>query len=51
MTWLKLLFCHIWFQSDVLSAEEWAAIEEMGILIDQDDQGVLLQVSTCSCTS
>eukprot|EP00878_Enallax_costatus_P016232 GHUV01017025.1.p1 GENE.GHUV01017025.1~~GHUV01017025.1.p1 ORF type:complete len:376 (+),score=123.06 GHUV01017025.1:262-1389(+) len=29
---------------DILSAEEWVAVEELGILIDQDDQGVLLQV-------
>jgi 4-hydroxyphenylpyruvate dioxygenase len=31
---------------DILSAEEWAAVEEMGILVDQDDQGVLLQIFT-----
>jgi 4-hydroxyphenylpyruvate dioxygenase len=33
-------------QGDILSAEEWAAVEEMGILVDQDDQGVLLQIFT-----
>jgi hypothetical protein len=33
-------------QGDVLSPEEWAAVEEMGILVDQDDQGVLLQIFT-----
>lgn len=31
---------------DVLSDEEWAAVEEMGILVDKDDQGVLLQIFT-----
>lgn len=29
----------------MLSDEEWVACEEMGILVDQDDQGVLMQVS------
>lgn len=28
----------------MLSDDEWAAVEEMGILVDKDDQGVLLQV-------
>lgn len=32
--------------SDVLSPEEWAAVEQLGILVDQDDQGVLLQIFT-----
>ncbi|WIA39445.1 hypothetical protein OEZ86_005546 [Tetradesmus obliquus] len=31
---------------DVLSPEEWAAVEQLGILVDQDDQGVLLQIFT-----
>jgi 4-hydroxyphenylpyruvate dioxygenase len=30
----------------VLSPEEWAAVEALGILVDQDDQGVLLQIFT-----
>lgn len=35
-----------WLQGDVLSPEEWAAVEQLGILVDQDDQGVLLQIFT-----
>eukprot|EP00882_Tetradesmus_deserticola_P000513 GHRQ01000565.1.p1 GENE.GHRQ01000565.1~~GHRQ01000565.1.p1 ORF type:complete len:514 (+),score=218.98 GHRQ01000565.1:154-1542(+) len=31
---------------DVLTPEEWAAVEQLGILVDQDDQGVLMQVFT-----
>lgn len=29
---------------DVLSPEQYAECEELGILVDRDDQGVLLQV-------
>jgi hypothetical protein len=36
----------VMLQGDVLSPEEWAAVEELGILVDQDDQGVLMQIFT-----
>lgn len=37
----------VWvLQGDVLSPEEWAGVQELGILVDQDDQGVLMQVFT-----
>lgn len=29
----------------MLSPEQYAAVEELGILADRDDQGVLLQVT------
>ncbi|KIZ01637.1 4-hydroxyphenylpyruvate dioxygenase [Monoraphidium neglectum] len=31
---------------DVLTAEQYAAVEELGILVDKDDQGVLMQIFT-----
>lgn len=37
---------HLIPQGDALTAEQYAAIEELGILADKDDQGVLLQIFT-----
>ena len=31
---------------DVLSADQYRQVEELGILVDRDDQGVLLQIFT-----
>jgi 4-hydroxyphenylpyruvate dioxygenase len=31
---------------DVLTAEQFTLVEELGILVDRDDQGVLLQIFT-----
>ena len=31
---------------DILTAEQFAECEELGILVDRDDQGVLLQIFT-----
>ena len=31
---------------DALTAEQYALVEEMGVLVDVDDQGVLLQIFT-----
>jgi hypothetical protein len=33
-------------KGDSLTAEQYAAVEELGILVDKDDQGVLLQIFT-----
>lgn len=33
-------------QGDALTPEQYSAIEELGILADKDDQGVLLQIFT-----
>lgn len=33
-------------QGDVLTAEQYAACEELGILVDKDDMGVLMQIFT-----
>jgi 4-hydroxyphenylpyruvate dioxygenase len=30
----------------LLTAEQYAAVEELGILVDKDDQGVLMQIFT-----
>lgn len=38
-----LLLTH---QGDDLTPEQYAAVEELGILADKDDQGVLLQIFT-----
>jgi 4-hydroxyphenylpyruvate dioxygenase len=33
-------------QGDALTPEQYAACEELGILVDRDDQGILLQIFT-----
>lgn len=33
-------------QGDALTPEQYAAVEELGLLVDRDDQGVLLQIFT-----
>jgi len=33
-------------QGDALTPEQYKAVEELGILVDKDDQGVLLQIFT-----
>lgn len=37
---------HTTAQGDDLSADQIAACEKLGILIDKDDQGILLQIFT-----
>jgi hypothetical protein len=44
LCWCCVLVCMFVCQGDQLSPEQYAACEELGILIDQDDQGILLQV-------
>ena len=41
-----VLCCVVCWQGDDMSAEQIAACEKLGILIDKDDQGILLQIFT-----
>jgi 4-hydroxyphenylpyruvate dioxygenase len=41
--WVLFVLCH---QGDDLTPEQYKECEELGILVDKDDQGVLLQIFT-----